>query len=110
MSNLLSKDVSNESGSGQSIDLVHYYLYKIPKVKTQNTAYNGFGLKINEQTQYSYEPLFLVKWQQQSYAQVTWEPLSALKGDNFDKVTQFLNANHTVKMKTRLQNQKNLKN
>lgn len=44
------------------------------------------------------EPLFLVKWEGLSYKDVTWEPLSALKGGNYDKVQEFLDAKHSVSM------------
>lgn len=59
---------------------------------------------------FSCEPLFLVKWKKLSYSKITWEPLSALKGENFDKVKEFLNEKLYINMRTRLQNQKNIKN
>jgi hypothetical protein len=44
------------------------------------------------------EPLFLVKWEGLSYADLSWEPLSALKGDNLKKVHEFIDSKHRLSL------------
>jgi len=58
----------------------------------------------------SYEPLFLVKWEHMSYAQISWEPLSALKGDNLRQVKDFFTEKRHVNMRERHINTKNINN
>lgn len=48
----------------------------------------------DNQESFSGEPLFLVKWKGLSYKEINWEPLSALKGENYTKVQEFLSSKH----------------
>ena len=45
---------------------------------------------VRELDSLSFEPLFLVKWKLLSYSEISWEPMSALKGDNMRQVKDFL--------------------
>lgn len=76
----------------------------------RSTNYQRHEQKVPEFDTFSCEPLFLVKWKQLSYSQITWEPLSVLNGDNFKRVKEFLNAKPQISMRTRLLNAKNISN
>ena len=56
----------------------------------------------------SSEPLFLVKWRDQSYAHVTWEPIQSLKGVNLEKVKKYLSQKHQINMQDRQLNSRKL--
>lgn len=91
LQNLFTKESYFEGDSGQSLDIQHYYLDKMYQHGTRTNNYNRHEQKVLEFDTLSCEPLFLVKWKQLSYSQVTWEPLSVLKGENFKRVKEFLN-------------------
>lgn len=46
--------------------------------------------QVRELDNISFEPLFLIKWKQMAYSEISWEPISSLKGDNLKKVKDFL--------------------
>ena len=43
-----------------------------------------------QQYLYHYEPVYLIKWRGRSYTELTWEPLSALVGENRKKVKEYI--------------------
>ena len=107
LSSIFDKSMSSQGGDSKvsSLDIQRYYLDKRPH-QTQmdlNSSASNFD-------KYSHEPLFLVKWGKLSYAQISWEPLSVLNGDNMKKVSEFLTEKRGITMNDRLINSKNISN
>ena len=66
--------------------------------------------QVRELDNISFEPLFLIKWKQMPYSEISWEPISALKGDNLKKVKDFLIEKRQISMRGRLINSKMINN
>jgi len=77
---LFDKEYYPELDSNSTVDFKRYYL------APGQTARNLGVSSLNNFDSFGAEPLYLVKWEGLSYKDATWEPLSALKGGNFDKV------------------------
>ena len=50
---------------------------------------------------FSFDPIYLVKWKRKSYTELTWEPLTALIGENRRKVKEFIQGQRATEMSVR---------
>ena len=97
-------------------EVIENFFLKNSKTKRRLQRHTGNPLPDSfvsgelDQSALSYEPLFLVKWFNQSYNACTWEPLCTFKGENYKLVQAFLSENKHVKMNDRLINSKNIYN
>ena len=87
---LFEKEQLQEGDSGNSFDIQHYYLNRTHLQGTRISSMNKQMQQVREFDCLSFEPLFLVKWKLLSFSEISWEPLSALKGDNLRQVKDFL--------------------
>lgn len=110
LEDLFEKEKSQEGDSGQSFDIQHYYLNRSHlRIATRPSA-NSSMHQVPDFDSLSFEPLFLVKWKLLSYRDISWEPLSALKGDNLRQVKDFLSEKRVISMRGRLLNSKMINN
>ena len=107
---LFEKEQSQEGDSGQSFDIQHYYLNRSHLRGATRPSASSSMEQVRDFDSLSFEPLFLVKWKLLSYAEISWEPLSALKGDNLRQVKDFLSEKRVISMRGRLLNSKMINN
>ena len=107
LQNLFVKDQTKVETDLTEFEVQKYYLDRIHK---QGPRANTLQPQERDFDSLSFEPLFLVKWKQLSYESISWEPLSALKGDNFRSVQEFLAEKRHISMRGRLINSKTINN
>ena len=100
---------SDGFGSSSTEDREKCYLYPPNQFGSKRQPSN-FMIRNSQMEPVFFEPLFLVKWKQMSYAHLSWEPLSVLKGENLAKVKEFLAESHSCSMSERHINMKLVQN
>ena len=94
---LFKRDYQFERDSTNSIDMKTYYLGSKGKPESSKEA----SVPNLGGQNFTSEPLFLVKWEGLSYADATWERISALKGQNLKKVHEFLDCKQRLSQQHR---------